>query len=216
MKPLILSVDKIAKIADETPGFGDVIEILEQIAPGMFGLYSNIFRYQKTLSFYKLAMEAKGGAIVELGAYRGYGTIALCKGAERGLGQEVHPVDLYADMNGWAGESYSTRDEKIFWKNVDHAGVKPILHRNSFIREASFWNGDPVSLLIWDGGVTPALEDVAAWLKHIIPGGVLAMRDTMTYSLHCDKAAELIAANGGFDLEDPMPGGMIILRRAQE
>lgn len=197
----------MSRLAVSLEGFYPLADMLGE----MFDM--NPFRYQKTWSFYKLAMEAEKGVIVELGAYQGCGAIALCKGVEKAnRATPVFTVDSYQNVTGWAGEPYSHENYDIFKTNVNKAKVRPNLLHMSFLEASKGWVY-PVSLLIWDGGVTNVSDDIKPWIKHVIVRGKIVLRDTLNYSLHCDMAMAELTAFGKFEKCDPMPGGVNVLQR---
>lgn len=135
-------------------------------------------RLDKCVTMYHLAREAiKGGVIVEMGAWRGNGTITLCRGTQAGNNLEVHAIDQFENWKGWIGEQYSPEDIKIFSENILLAGVHPYLHVSRFADAAMVWKS-PISLLIWDGGYSNPKNDIDMFAKFLIKGGVLAIRET--------------------------------------
>jgi predicted O-methyltransferase YrrM len=173
-------------------GIEDTINVITRI----YGM--NAARLQKTRVLYDLASQVGSGDIVELGAYLGCGTIALCYGVlwanSRAI---VNTVDLYEDMTGWAGELY-TNSEAEFWKNIDEAGVNPELHVGSFAEIANDFD-ETVAMLFWDGGVTDIVADIKAWEKNVLPGGIIVVKDTPNKVLGSDRLAEYLARLGSYE-----------------
>lgn len=135
-------------------------------------------RMDKCVTMYHLAKEAvKGGVIVEMGAFHANGTITLCYGSTDGNRLPVHAIDQYENWQGWIGEHYTPEDLDIFTKNILLAGVMPYLHISKFKDAGSVWN-EPISLLVWDGGYSNPKSDIDLFAKHLIKGGVLAIRET--------------------------------------
>ena len=125
----------------------------------------------KTTTFYELASQAKGGCVIELGAYHGVGTIPIAMGAK----EKVYTIDDYVRKNGWAGGYYGPEDEEVFIANT--IDLDAVLVKSGVSELANHW-AEPASLIIWDLGVRDRmLEDFLAWEKHLIPGGVFAFRD---------------------------------------
>jgi len=136
-------------------------------------------RIAKHLSFYELARKAPDkSVIVELGSWRGLGTIALAYGTLAGKCVRVLTYDSYSDRVGWVGEKYPKTDELDFWKNIKASGLaeKDITQmRVSFEYGARhFPYKNYISLLVWDGGCEDAMENVKPWLNLMIPGGIVA------------------------------------------
>ena len=86
---------------------------------------------------YEMAKEAKGGMIVELGSFRGSGTIILCRGSSDGNGMPVYSIDDFEYRTGWIGEIYGS-ENAILWHNaLKEAGYKAFQIRKEF-HERSF------------------------------------------------------------------------------
>lgn len=131
----------------------------------------NLHRQHKNKQLTQLASEVQTGAIVELGAYRGIGTLALCQGAS----QVVYAIDDFAFKKGWAGETYSAVDERIFLYATEGQNVRLI--KQEVRQAAKEWAEGPIGLLVWDLGVENRLqEDFDAWQDKVI--GKFVIHDT--------------------------------------
>jgi predicted O-methyltransferase YrrM len=118
----------------------------------------------------------EGSCIVELGTYRGKGTIALAHGAPEGV--EVITVDDYQEKRGWIGEIYVPEDAQIFYENVRKAQVHVTHSRMNFDDAVAMWTRS-IGLLYWDPGCVDRFEnDWNKWSPFIIPGGVFIAKDT--------------------------------------
>jgi len=134
-------------------------------------------RMAKCEALYQLAKFAWGGAIVEFGTYHGCGAVTMAWGSEAGNGCPVYTIDDYQERIGWAGERYSSRDENIFWKNVERASVTVNLIRKPVEEAIKDWK-DPIALVFWDTAGDNMLGDFRAWSPYIVPGGLFVMHDT--------------------------------------
>lgn len=135
-------------------------------------------RWDKCATMYRLAREAlTGGVIVEMGAWHGNGTISLCYGTADGNDLKVHTIDKYENWSDWIGANYSREDLSVFTKNIMDSGFKPTLHISTFEKVGIAWK-EPISLLVWDGGYSNPKKDIALFAKHLIKGGILAVRET--------------------------------------
>lgn len=133
----------------------------------------NSHRQAKNEQLFRLASEVTSGVIVELGAYQGEGTVALCKGAT----VQVYAVDTYNDIIGWAGERYIFRDKKKFTENVNANNVAPILIVQSVSVLSCAWDKGDIGLLIWDLGMKNRLScDFDDWQDKVT--GKFAIHDT--------------------------------------
>jgi predicted O-methyltransferase YrrM len=187
----------------------EVIEFLRELDPMPDP------RVGKARTFYQLAKSApKDTAIVELGTWRGIGTIALSYGALAGNGARVHTIDAYSGMVGWAGEHYNADEYIAYQKNIAVAiHIDPILHVGNFETFAINFDS-PISLLIWDGGVNEAWKDVSPWLHRIISGGIIAIRyigDGTLGSLDVEK----MLAKVGYSGKQVYQGFIYTLRRGR-
>ena len=118
----------------------------------------------------------EGSCIVELGTYHGKGTIALAKGASKGV--EVITVDDYKEKKGWIGEPYGPSDALVFFENIFKEGIHVTLKRMSIEDAVKLWTR-PIGLLYWDIGVSGSFDtDFSDWSPFIIPGGVFIAKDT--------------------------------------
>lgn len=153
----------------------------------------------KTL--FMLAKQTEDGAIVELGTHHGYGAFALTYGSQAGYKVDVVTVDEYTNKKGWAGEQYSSGDEKIFADNRQKLGFEehPLLIKYDALQLADYWPGYlPVSLLYIDTGQSQKLiSDITyAWLKHVAINGVIAFRDTTRRELGTNKITAQLISTG--------------------
>ena len=134
-------------------------------------------RRNKIREFYVLASQAKNGCIVELGTFRGLGAISLALGANDGFGAQVFTIDDRIPKQGWAGEPYTSEDERYCMQNIKTAGVSVKTIVGDSIEIAESWD-EPVSLLVWDIGAFDRLElDFPVWEKHVVPSGRIAIKD---------------------------------------
>lgn len=115
----------------------------------------NSHRLAKNEQLTRLAAEVTSGVIVELGAYQGLGTAALCRGAT----VQVYAIDDYCNRQGWAGEHYGPKDYLEFNRNVNGRAVL-IMEDISLIP----WPAQNISLLVWDLGIEGRLKtDFEQW-----------------------------------------------------
>jgi predicted O-methyltransferase YrrM len=161
---------------------------------------------------FSLAADVKDGCIVELGTYLGYGAITLARGAASGYGAKVYTIDDYKDRGGCLGGIYKPSDKKEFEQNVAKAGVDVTLIHESHYDAAQEWN-KPIGFLRWDSGDKENIErDWENWSRHIVPGGVVELGDTVKGDLGTIELIEKIVADGVFEIES-FEGGVTVLRR---
>lgn len=128
----------------------------------------NSHRQAKNEQLTRLAGEVTSGVIVELGAYRGEGTVALCQGAK----VPVFAIDDYRSRRGWAGEIYSSSDYDEYVKRIKSfsKGYLANLVIGDISQVASMWPYvNLITLLVWDLGMTGRLaQDFEAWQDKVI------------------------------------------------
>lgn len=133
---------------------------------------------RKCEALYELAKEARGGAVVELGAYHGCGIISLAFGARAGDGLQVFTVDDHVRRQGWAGEWYYLQDKARFLDCVKVAGVDVTLVSRSVDGALKLFKRGGIVLLVWDLGVKDRLQkDFDSWDPLVSRGGVFAVRE---------------------------------------
>lgn len=149
----------------------------------------NDYRINKCRVLFELAQQA-GGPIVELGSYHGMSTIALDKGSGD---NQVYAVDDW-DRVGWAGETYRQNDYKIFESNLACAKSKGIWLETFDIAEAAaLWSKGGVSLIFWDTGVEDCLlEHFQLWSRHLKPGGLFLVHDTVDCRLGWNELKKIV------------------------
>ena len=167
----------------------------------------------KTVSYYMLAKSARH-CVVELGAFRGVGTIALIAGAAAGNQANVWTLDDYVEKKGWIGEPYEPDDEVEFWKHIDECplewryGFKGLIKMEA--REAAkAWDEDEESLsvLVWDLGVKDRVfADFEAWLPRLDRGGIICGRDNGQEGLGVKSALDKLQSLGWIKDVRSLPG----------
>jgi hypothetical protein len=153
----------------------------------------------KSTALFNLAKQAHDGIIIELGCFRGQGSIALWYGAQDGHQCDVYAVDDYSEKQGWIGEPYGPQDRPEWFRNTALAGVQvELLEAEGRALATDF--PFPVALLVWDMGTrNRAVQDVQAWSPHILPGGLLAIRDIDDGSLGANDVGRALALAGGWE-----------------
>jgi len=133
----------------------------------------NSHRQTKNEQLTQLASEVSDGVIVELGAYRGEGTVALCQGAK----VPVYAIDIYSRNLGWAGEKYTSVDRLLFAEAIKRAGVSPVLIVRPIQILALTWDKGDIGLLFWDlGKELRLLYDFHQWQDKVT--GKFVVHDT--------------------------------------
>jgi predicted O-methyltransferase YrrM len=131
------------------------------------------------------ACAPRGGAIVEIGSFKGKSTVMLGKvAAHYGLGPVVaidphnfNNAELEAHRTSVEASSYNE-----FLENLSAAGVRDRVevHRAYSAGIAPGWNR-PISFLWIDGdhSYRGAKADFDGFARHLVPGGVVAFHDAL-------------------------------------
>jgi predicted O-methyltransferase YrrM len=127
----------------------------------------------------------RGGAIVEIGSFKGKSTVMLAKAAAHYCAGPVVAIDphtfttveLEAQRTGPEATSYTE-----FLANLDAAGVRELVevHRAYSTDVAPDWTR-PIRFLWIDGdhSYAGAKADFDGFARHVIPGGVIAFHDAL-------------------------------------
>lgn len=181
-------------------GFQDCLDRILKVDTRKLNDKSRMREIAKWSSFYELA-KTSSGDIVELGAGRGLGTMALAEGAEAGYGAKVHTIDLYGDNNA--------RD-KHYWDN-NTAGLDVYLYVGSFRDVARDWS-TMLSLIVWDGCTRDLGRDLEEWRKNLVRGGVISFVDTDGFAYGGNQYINYLIGLRYTDMTK-MPGGVWAMKR---
>ena len=124
-----------------------------------------------------------GGAIVEIGSYRGKSAVVLASAAAESV--SVTAIDPHAGNDRGPQEIHGTADEgqsdhEAFLANLAAAGVADrVRHVRRFSHDALADVPGTLDLLYIDGAhrVGPARDDIVTWGAKVSPGGTLLIHD---------------------------------------
>ncbi len=127
-----------------------------------------------------------GGAIVEIGSFRGRSTIVLGYGAASDV--EIVAIDPHAGSDRGPQEIAGSRaqgeqDRQAFAANLRSAAVSDAVHHLRLpSSEALAKVQRPVEMLYVDGAhrYGPAREDIATWGERVLPGGTILIHDAFS------------------------------------
>ncbi|MGI9538610.1 MAG: class I SAM-dependent methyltransferase, partial [Miltoncostaeaceae bacterium] len=129
---------------------------------------------------YELARGNRGGAIVEIGSWKGRSTIWLAEGSRAGRGAVVVAIDPHtgSEEHRADGEVVDTFSE--FRTNLAMAGVEEVVRpERAMSVDAAARVDEPVGLLFIDGAHDrdSVLADIDAWFPKLAPHGMIAFHD---------------------------------------
>jgi len=138
---------------------------------------------------FSLARLCNTGSIVEIGSFQGKSTIYLAAGSAAGARVPVYAIDPNLDTC------------HLLQENVARSGFSHLVHpiiAKSEVVAGSF--DKPIELLFIDGSHDePAVElDWDLWVPKVIPGGYVAMHDTLLWPGPCKIAEQRILMSSAF------------------
>ena len=159
------------------------------------------------------ASELGKGCIVELGSFRGAGTIVLARGARAGCNPQVFTIDDYAKRINWAGGRQGPDDKYRFITNLRDAGVTATLIQNDAHEVSKTWT-EPIGLLYWDLGDDGRFaDDWNDWSKYIVRGGAAIIKDAPSNIFGTHEIIEEIIKGDDF-IKENYGYGITVLRRS--
>ncbi len=170
-------------------------------------------RIDKAKTLYRLASKSKA-SILELGAREGIGTISLYYGALSGYYAKVHAIDAYGgetpmEFHDFYNATSGEANKVLFEHYTEKAKASPFLHIGWFDEIAKGWT-EPLSLVVWDASTPNMLTDVLLWIKHIIPGGRIALHSVPELHKENGEAYRHLRKEG-FSTIGLLPGGFAML-----
>lgn len=127
----------------------------------------------------------RGGAIVEIGSFKGKSSVILAKVAARYDAAPIVAIDPHNFNNAELAAHRTSPDASSyeeFLENLGAAGVRNLVevHRAYSTDLAAAWNR-PIGFLWIDGDHSygGAKADFAGFAPHLIPGGVVAFHDAL-------------------------------------
>ena len=151
------------------------LEDLTASVPGWTSLKERLFLYETAKS-----IKGQGGAIVEIGSWKGKSTIWLAQGAKDGKQAKVYAVDHFIGSSEHQGEKpVWTFDE--FKENIKLANLKDIV--NPIVANSETAVKDwklPIEFIFIDGAheYEEVKKDFLLWSPFLIDGGIIAFHDT--------------------------------------
>jgi MMP 1-O-methyltransferase len=144
---------------------------------------------------YRLAHQCRAGSIVEIGSFQGKSTTFLAAGSDAGGRVPVYAIDPHIDS------ANSTSRYPSFARQMERVGlthiVRPIVCTSA---SAAPRVSEPVELLFIDGahGLSSVEEDWDLWVPKVIPGGYVALHDTLLFAGPRIVAEERLLRSNGF------------------
>lgn len=139
-------------------------------------------RYHKIKALFDLAQEVKPGTvIVDLGTWRGLAAFAMALGADPSV--HVHTFDDYGDRRleevADVKLHYNPADLTQYLNNLAKLPqpIQDRIHQHpTDVRAAAKEFPYPVGMLFWDIWGERIIDDIKAWLPHVVEGGIVATK----------------------------------------
>ncbi|MGK3967331.1 class I SAM-dependent methyltransferase [Sorangium sp. So ce118] len=156
------------------------------------------FSEEDGLAYRALVRSIRGGAMVEVGSWKGLSTAYVGRLAARN-GVALHCVDAWEGSSDQYDALYRALLEAedvpgVFRANMEALGIRPSVHRLASTQAATRFAGASLDLVFLDGSHDRAavLADLEAWWPRLKPGAVLAGHD------HNEKHAGVMEAVARF------------------
>jgi len=140
---------------------------------------------------FHLASQCRTGCIVEIGSFQGKSITYLAAGSDAAARVPVYSIDPHTGANSFPA----------FQRQVAHSGfahlVRPIVATS---QHAAIDFDEQIGLLFIDGAHDDASvkSDWDQWVPKVLPGGHVAMHDTLLWSAPRDVAEERIIRSAEF------------------
>jgi hypothetical protein len=172
--------------------------------------------FTEACALYELARDARGGAVVEVGSYRGRSAVALGLGARDGGRAPVFAFDPHEPFVGVLGGEFGPADRAAFYRAMLDTGCFEHVRLVNLSSEvvAPGWRA-PIALLFLDGDHTygGVRRDWDCWSGALAPGATVAFDDATDPELGPARLiAELVEAG---ELEELRTVGKLRVLRAR-
>jgi predicted O-methyltransferase YrrM len=172
------------------------------------------------LALRRYARECSGGAVVEIGSFRGKSAVALALGLSENARppelQVVYCVEPHEPFVGFYGGKFGPEDRTEFYRTVLGTGLSDHIALISLpsVQAAKAWN-KPIGLLFIDGDHTLAAvrADITAWQPHLLPGARVIFDDAADPRAGPFAVVRQLIESGEFRKLEGI-GKMVALQRA--
>jgi glycosyltransferase involved in cell wall biosynthesis len=168
--------------------------------PAFLAHYEGGVSIEEGIALCRYAADCAGGAIVEIGSFRGKSAVALATGAMQSSAA-VFCVDPHVEFTGVYGGRFGPQDRGAFYQVMLETKLfEKVALINLPSREAARGWCRPIGLLFIDGdhslrGVT---GDFEAWEPHLCLGGIIAFDDATDPAIGPSKVIGQILATGRY------------------
>ena len=163
---------------------------------------------------YELAREARGGCIVEVGAYRGRSTVALGRGSLDGDRVPVFTIEPHQTFTGVLGGRFGPADAGAFHRAMLETGCYHVVRLVSLSSEqvVQGWRL-PVALLWIDGDhrYDGVRRDFESWRPYLVKGAIVVFDDASDPAIGPHRLIAELLATGGYEKVEEF-GKMTLLR----
>ncbi len=164
---------------------GDLSAVLDEAWKSARAIPGFLGEHEARLLGIVAACVSRGGAIVEIGSFKGKSTVMLARVAMHyGLGPVV-AIDPHNFNNAELGEHRTMPGASSYEEFLGHLGAAGVagaveVHRTYSSEVATGWNR-PIGFLWIDGdhSYRGAKADFDGFIRHLLPGGVVAFHDAL-------------------------------------
>ncbi|WP_437734609.1 class I SAM-dependent methyltransferase [Sorangium sp. So ce1335] len=165
------------------------------------------FSEEAGLAYRALVRSIRGGAMVEVGSWKGLSTAYVGRLAARS-GVALHCVDAWEGSSDEYAARYSAMLAAedvpgVFRANMEALGIRPIVHRLASTDAAARFAEASLDLVFLDGSHDEAavLADIEAWWPRLKPGAILAGHDHNEEHAGVTEAVARFTARAGRSIE---------------
>ena len=144
---------------------------------------------------FHLASQCRAGGIVEIGSFQGKSITYLAAGSEAGASVPVYSIDPHTG-DGSASGTYPAFQRQVARSGLAHL-VRPVVAPS---QEAALQFDEQIGVLFIDGAHDDASVklDWDLWVPKVLPGGYVAMHDTLLWRAPREFAEKRIIRSAEF------------------
>jgi len=142
------------------------------------------------------------GCIVEIGSYKGKSSLAMAMGARSlapGKRPRIYAIDPHREFVGQFGGQFGPVDRGDFFAlMLDHGAFNEVALINLPAEQVAAGWREPIGFLFIDGDhrYAAVFEDFVRWYPHVMPGGIIALDDSVQAGAGSKRLCDELVAAG--------------------